>query len=176
MNAKRTNGCSGILHWGRHQLGDRVITWFPTHTNTVIAPTDAMDGSQTGTVTLDLSSAPLGGHVNNYIDTLHTDFAFIITPEPFVKSMETISETAAEPNLWDFSIYPNPAQDAVSLGFTDASPKEVMLFDLAGRAILTQENVTALVTWVSLDRLARGIYWVRVQNGIHVKTKKLIIR
>lgn len=156
---------------------DYYITWFPTHTNTVIAPTYAVDGSQTGAVTLDLSTAPLGGHVNNYIDTLHTDYAFIITPEPFVKSGDAHVEPEAavieEP--WDIAIYPNPATDIVQVESVDDLLVEISVLDLTGRVITTRSQLNAARVQLDVNGLAKGPYWIRVSQGSESRTKKLIL-
>jgi hypothetical protein len=157
---------------------DYYISWFPTHTNTAIAPTDAVDGSQTGAVTLDLSTAPLGGHVNNYIDTLHTDYAFIITPEPFVKSGDAHVEpdAAVFKETWDVTIYPNPASHAVHVESFDVLLEEISILDLTGRVITTRNHLNASRMQLDVSGLAKGAYWIKVSSGIVSTTKKLILK
>jgi hypothetical protein len=156
---------------------DYYITWFPTHTNTVIAPTDAIDGSQTGSVTLDLSSAPLGGHINNYIDTLHSDYAFIITPGPFVKSddgpVEADATTAQD--VWDIALYPNPTVDMVHVESRGALMEEISILDLTGRVITTRSQLNAPRVQFDVNRLAKGAYWIRASCGGESRTRKLIL-
>jgi hypothetical protein len=54
---------------------DYYVTWFPTRMNSTVLPDGYVDDSGSGTVILDLSTAPLGGTINNYLDTLHADYA-----------------------------------------------------------------------------------------------------
>ena len=157
---------------------DYYITWFPTHTNTVIAPTDAIDGSQTGSVTLDLSSAPLGGHINNYIDTLHSDYAFIISPGPFVKSDHgpvEVDATIAQ-DAWDFVIYPNPTADMVHVESRNALIEEISILDLTGRVITTRTQLNTAKIQLDVSGLAKGAYWIRGSSGSDSRTYKFILK
>jgi len=161
---------------------DYYISYFPTRMNTTICPADGLDDSQTGLVTLDLSSAPLNGlfpstgEFKNHMDTLHADYAFIIATSQ-VKSLTTrtspISATATKD--WDFTLYPNPARDELFLRFQDDLPKHVMLHDLSGRTIRAWSSVSGPIKHLPLGALAKGAYWVRVSDGLNNKTKKLII-
>ncbi|MCW5899284.1 MAG: T9SS type A sorting domain-containing protein [Flavobacteriales bacterium] len=127
-------------------------------------------------ITLDLSTAPLGGTLNNYMDTLHADYAFIITPAPFVKSLQLPPAAQAVPEAgWDYTLYPNPARDALFLRFPDDAPKDIAVLDMAGRRVTSQANITGTNHFLPLGQLAKGAYWVRVTDGVHIKVKKLII-
>jgi len=162
---------------GFEQATDYYITWFPTRMNTTVCPDDEEDLSGTGTITLDLSTAPLGGTLNNYLDTLHADYAFIITPAPFVKSMFFASDDELPPAEagWDYTLYPNPARDALFLRFVDDAPKNIAVLDVAGRLVASQTNITAGTHYMPLGLLAKGAYWVCVTDGENMKVKKLII-
>ncbi|MBP6698317.1 MAG: T9SS type A sorting domain-containing protein [Flavobacteriales bacterium] len=152
------------------------ITWFPTHTNTTVCPDDtAQTTDGAGTLVLVLATEPFGSTIPYYLDTLHSDYAFIITIAPFVKSMAYISDTARTNGEWDFTLYPNPAQGSVFLRFEDDSPKTVTLLDVTGRALIHHYGVTAIVHHLALGYLAKGAYWVRVGFGVNSKVKKLII-
>jgi hypothetical protein len=152
------------------------ITWFPTRMNSAEVPNDDVDDTGSGTVTLDLSSNPLGGTLNNYLDTLHADYAFIITPAPFVRGMQLTTENEASPEVgWDYTMYPNPAREGFFFGFSDEVPKDIVIGDLAGRQLLALRNINSKVQYIPLGQLAKGVYWVRVSDGVHMKAKKLII-
>ena len=96
--------------------------WFTTRLNGTPTdiPTDHQDLDGDGSVTLDLSSRPLGGVLNFHLDTLHADYAFIISPEPLVKrrSGNPTGTIATDiPKMWDFTLYPNPAREEAWLRF-----------------------------------------------------------
>ncbi|MCW5899476.1 MAG: T9SS type A sorting domain-containing protein [Flavobacteriales bacterium] len=128
-------------------------------------------------ITLDLSTAPLGGTLNNYMDTLHADYAFIITPAPFVKNMlfAAEDEVPAMDTGWDFVLYPNPARDELYVKMPDDTPHDITLLDLSGRRIQAWSSVTGPMLRLPLGQLAKGAYYVRVAEEAHSRTKKLII-
>lgn len=152
------------------------ISWFPTRMNTIVTPSDtALYSLANGDLLLDLSSAPLGGTLNNYLDTLHADYAFIITAEPFVKNRRP--SITAEPltDDWDFHIYPNPAHSAVQIELPDGNPVVITLYDAVGRKLMNTIGIQASIYTLNLAPLARGAYWIQITDGLDTKTKKLII-
>ena len=152
------------------------ITWFPTRLNSTLHPPQDTLVTTTGALTLDLSGY-LGGTANNYLDTLRSDYAFIITPGYFEKSAPLGSAVEAGPvaHGWDFGLYPNPAQDVVYMSFTNDLPKDFEVLDMMGRPVATQNNITATIHSFPIGQLPKGIYGVRVTEGDVCKTKKLII-
>ncbi len=152
------------------------ITWFPTHVNTTVCPDDVTQMSNgAGNLLLDLATEPFGSTIPYYLDTLHSDYAFIITIAPFVKSMQFLPDSTRTNEGWDFALYPNPTQESVFLRFEDDSPKTVTLLDVTGRALIRHHGVTAIVHHLALDYLAKGAYCVHVGVGANSKVKKLII-
>jgi hypothetical protein len=156
---------------------DYYVTWFPTWMNSTVHPPGMqVTSNATGIITLDLTDQ-FGGTYSNYLDTLRADYAFIITPEPFVKSLP-LPPMAEEPpmeNGWDFIMYPNPARDELFLRLPDDTPKDITLHDLAGRQIHVRSSVTGVVVHLPVGQLAKGVYYVRVSDGSNSTTKKLVI-
>lgn len=154
------------------------ITWFPTRMNIdpTDLPSDAADVDMNSSVLLDFSSRPFGGVFNNYLDTLHSDYAFVITPVPFVKSLHlpAVQDVPARTD-WDFSVYPNPARESFVLQFSDESIKDVTLLDVSGRRVAQYPNVVGPSLQVRTDHFAMGVYWVHVATEMNSKIKKLII-
>jgi len=133
---------------------------------------------QTDLDTLEIPVAGyFGGVSNSYLDTLRSDYAYIITPGPFVKSLRR-TEAAERPMSigWDFGLYPNPTRDGFYLNLPEGNPKDVVLFDLTGRQVLRRTSVVDRVYYVPAEHLAMGTYWVRVSDGTDQKVKKLIIQ
>ncbi len=154
------------------------ITWFPTRMNGSVLPLDTVWlSSSTGTLLLDLSTAPFGDTVAFFADTLRADYAFIITLDPFAKSLMLAQNAESLPGDggWDFALYPNPTRDAIYLLFTDDRPKDIIVLDVTGRRLLQQSSVTAPMHQLPIDQGARGAYWVRVSDGANWKVKKLIV-
>ncbi|MBZ0206779.1 MAG: T9SS type A sorting domain-containing protein [Flavobacteriales bacterium] len=153
------------------------ISWFPTRMDSTVLPMDTVRiSSGTGTLLLDLSTAPFGDIIQYYLDTLRADYAFIITPEPFEKSMQArVTDQITPETGWDFFLYPNPARDALYLRFQDDAPKDITVLDVTGRQVAYQSNITAANHFLSIGRLAKGAYWVRVADSNRWKVKKLIV-
>jgi hypothetical protein len=72
--------------------------------------------------------------------------------------------TGLEENLGsDFSIYPNPSTDNITVTWENADVKTLTLLDATGRAVRTY-NVTGTQAQLSLDGLANGVYFLSVGN------------
>ncbi|MBL7963161.1 MAG: T9SS type A sorting domain-containing protein [Flavobacteriales bacterium] len=157
---------------------DYYVYWFPTRMNATAAdlPDDYTDDVDDGQVLLDLSSMPFGGTVNNYLDTLHADYAFVISPVPITRSLMQANEGPFGETEWDFALFPNPAQDGAWLQFEDDAPKDAAVFDAMGRELFHAGSVSELLYNVDLSAVAKGLFWVRVSNGKHVKARRLIIQ
>ncbi|MBK8226674.1 MAG: T9SS type A sorting domain-containing protein [Flavobacteriales bacterium] len=154
------------------------ITWFPTWLGSSIVPIDTVRTAENdGTLLLDLSTAPLGDTVQYFLDTLHADYAYIITLDPFVKARRLPQEDdpPAVEHALDFTMFPNPAHDELVLGLPDDLTMDILLLDVMGRRLRAWAGITATSLRISLDPLARGAYAIRVTDGAHSRTKKLII-
>ncbi|MFZ1687184.1 MAG: T9SS type A sorting domain-containing protein [Flavobacteriales bacterium] len=158
------------------------VTYFPTRMDTTVYPDSQVDSSGTGTVTLDLITEPLNGimpgSVNDYLDTLHSDYAFIIALQPIEKSMIASDENQANSGSseWDFFMYPNPAHDVLNVLLpTDGIHRDVALYDLTGKRIYSGRNLTSRALDIPTGSWAKGAYCVRVSDPAKSKMKILII-
>ena len=150
------------------------VTWFPTHMNSTVMPdTATVTTNALGELLLDTSSEPFGGVVNNYLDTLRSDYAFIVAPQPILRSMHATAMTMGE---WDFTVFPNPTRDVFNLRFADESSKSITLCDVVGRCVLQQSNVLSPLYTLPVGNLSPGAYWLTVQSGRERKVRKLIIQ
>lgn len=83
---------------------------------------------------------------------------------------------------FDFNVYPNPADKAVTLSFSDVDPigkVEVQVADLKGVAVIQKQYYSAfneLRTELSLNNLAPGVYSISVKGKETYSVKKLIIK
>ena len=83
---------------------------------------------------------------------------------------------------FDFGVYPNPADDAVTLSFsnTEAIGKvEVQVTDMKGVAVIRKQYYSSyneLRTEMELDQLAPGVYTISVKGKGVYSIKKLIIK
>ncbi len=168
---------------------DQYVTYFPTRVNSAVYPTDQLDDDGNGWLVLDLSTAPLNGIADfpspvppygplPYLDTLHSDYGFIITPQPMQRRMIPINaaDTIGFESTWDFGIYPNPARDAVNLLLpADGFERDIAIYDLTGKRIFSWNGVTDRMLGVTTGGLARGAYCIRVSHELQTKMKTLIL-
>ena len=100
---------------------DYYISYFPTHIDTSVYPIGHLDSTRTGSILLDLITAPLGDTIRYALDTLHSDYAFIVALYPVPKSLDQfpmVDPSQREDN-WEFSMYPNPTNQEVTLVLPD---------------------------------------------------------
>ncbi len=78
---------------------------------------------------------------------------------------------------WDFAVYPNPTSDAVTLALPiDNVPRDIVVFDMAGRRAFSRLNVSSHVLGISTAGLDKGAYCVRVSDGANHRMKILVIQ
>jgi hypothetical protein len=153
------------------------VTWFPTRVNSTTHP-DAMEltSSATGLLTIDLTGE-FGGVNGNYMDTLRSDFAFIITQEPFFKSRPILS-SASDPGAysnWDFIAYPNPTRDVLFITLPEDITVDIDLLEPSGRCVIDLNKLSGSIHRIPIVGLAKGVYFIVVSQGEQRKAKKLII-
>jgi len=161
---------------------DYQVTWFPTRMNMTALPADHEDTTQTGTVTLDLSSLPLNGihswPANDNLDTLRSDYAFMIHAQP-VHRMVPVTVNDSMPNAapgWDFGLYPNPTTGVLNVLLPSGPPVDLSILDMAGRQVLHLGGLSEGRHRLDLKNLVPGVYNVRATSGIAVKNKLLTKR
>jgi hypothetical protein len=163
------------------------ISYHPTRATMTELPADdtvGVNSGPDGIVTLNLGPGafngtfPLSqtGEFRNHLDTLHSDYAFIIATD-LIKRLNNPSafEETGIADDWDFTVFPNPARYGFSLRFVDEDPKSIELLDLSGRVVRSWGLVTDRQPEFSIVGLAHGAYWVRATDGTNRKTKKLLI-
>lgn len=73
-----------------------------------------------------------------------------------------------------FALYPNPAQNTLTLTLKKQELVSISFTDIIGNEVLTQSNYS-LTNDINISSLTNGIYFVKVQQGNNVFTQKLII-
>ena len=64
-----------------------------------------------------------------------------------------------------FALFPNPAEDAVTLVLDELSPAEVEVLDALGRLVWATSTTGAATLLIPVEDLPTGSYVVRVHNG-----------
>lgn len=162
---------------GFAQDHDFYITYFPTRMNVSVPPNDTVVSTLAGEVTIDLSQDSLNGIASSYLDTVHSDYAFVIAPYPVQRSMIAHEELDIKSTSdWDFVMYPNPANDVLHILLpADERPKDLVLFDLSGKRVWQRWRIAERSFDIPLTTLAKGSYCVRVSDAVESKMKILVI-
>jgi len=155
---------------------DYHISWFPTRMDTTIVPENGIDSTGTGSVILDLSTAPLGDTIQYFLDTLRADYAFIISLNPVPKNLTLSPEPTAQSLSWEFNLFPNPTRTEVNIVLpSDDVSKEVVIYDLSGKRIRSFNSNGTQLLQISTEGFAKGPYCVRVSDQKVTRMKTLII-
>ena len=76
-------------------------------------------------------------------------------------------------NKGSFTVYPNPAQDLITVA-ADTLIQKIQVFNLLGQEVLQQSNVNAKETQCSLSALRSGKYLLKVASENGVETKGIV--
>jgi hypothetical protein len=74
-----------------------------------------------------------------------------------------------------FSISPNPTRDKLSVIWSQLNIETLILFDATGRTVRTY-NVSGTQAQLSLEGLARGVYYLRDEDGYGIAEKVVVER
>ncbi len=79
---------------------------------------------------------------------------------------------------YSFTMYPNPARNAVSFSFDeDALPKMIAFFDILGKHIKTEESFSNNLFNITVNTFSKGLYIISVVKANNETSyKKLIIK
>ncbi len=74
------------------------------------------------------------------------------------------------------SIYPNPAEDLISIDLSSLeSVERIQLFDLSGKVVLETSSVSnSQKSVLDLSELEKGVYIVRINSGSELYTQKIV--
>ncbi len=86
-----------------------------------------------------------------------------------------INEASSNPSL-DFTMWPNPANDVLSIEKNISSSVDISIKDITGKTVLLENSIADLRKEVSVQSLTTGIYFVELRQRNQVVRKKLVIR
>lgn len=95
------------------------------------------------------------------------------SPAELIVTDESVDR--AEPGFeFEVQVYPNPAQDLVTIEAGGYQINELTIYDLHGKEVLQQTSAADRVR-VGLKGLAKGLYFLNVQTEAGTEIKKLLI-
>ena len=86
-------------------------------------------------------------------------------------SHQNVIETTSIP----VAVFPNPAKEAVTIMAEDGI-QQVVLYNLLGQQITTNDRVSDKKTVLSTEGLSQGLYIIRVVTTKGVATKELVVK
>lgn len=95
-----------------------------------------------------------------------------------VGSCQRIVSVITEANtIAAFSIYPNPANETVTISFSseDNAVKTIALYSLTGQCLRLIKTNTGANAIINIKELAAGFYFLQVYNGESIAIKSLVI-
>lgn len=73
------------------------------------------------------------------------------------------------------NVFPNPANDVVTVSATDTSLSSVVMTDINGRVVRTTALNNVTETQINIADLSQGVYFVKVTSDKGIATKKLVV-
>ena len=156
-----TSGVPPFSYYWEWGDGTHDTTALPSHTY-----------SNAGFYTICLTITDFVGCVN-----MHCDSFYLMKNTNTMVYVDVISQTGITESSVkkSFLIYPNPAQDRVTITNTGTQKQTlVIIFNLQGQQMISAQFQNTIDLDVSA--LAKGIYLVKIQNENGVENKKLVIQ
>lgn len=129
----------------------------------------ASDGTKTTKNLADLQKFTFGDsklflkHLNGTIDTVAVSYSTKIYFKTAYSSSPTITAIAAVDASEAISLYPNPVVDELSVKNAPYSLSPIQIFRIDG-AMVMQTNVSADQPSFSVSSLAKGLYFLKINN------------
>ncbi len=73
----------------------------------------------------------------------------------------------------DFSVYPNPTEDIINLNLKN-NITSLLVIDVAGKVVLSENNVKAGIHRIDLSHLNSGVYFIKIASETAVKVERII--
>jgi len=84
----------------------------------------------------------------------------------------TISTSVAEVSSVATKVYPNPAKDFINIENTNNA--SVYIYNTLGKVVRKIDNASDFLN-VNVSDFSNGMYFIKIQNGNNVETKKILI-
>jgi len=131
--------------------------------------TDFTLDNATGTTTENSTSAFTATTSSvSYINTAQFTRAMICGSEPSVG-------LDAQEDLTSWSIYPNPANESISVAFSSEEPVALSIVDLSGKEVLTVSDYST-DSALDVSHLTSGFYMIHMRRDGHKMTSRKLIK
>jgi len=75
----------------------------------------------------------------------------------------------------NFSVYPNPANNLITVNYNGVSPANISITDITGKVVLQHLINSSRTEMLDISALNKGLYFITLNNGSEKNTRKLII-
>lgn len=127
----------------------------------------------TSTVATAVISPTAAGNVNYTVSATASVCPGYTWTTVFTQTVVNCTGLNEQSNALSFGLYPNPAANEVSLDFNNNSSKNVVVYDMTGKAVLTVNSNEAVVK-MNVSALSQGVYFVKIQSNNRTEVAKLI--
>ena len=90
------------------------------------------------------------------------DFSVTVLP------VEDCTASVTDPSFLNFSIYPNPVKDYLNIDYSNS--ERISIYNILGKEVIRIGNQNT----VDVSTLSKGVYFIKVSDGVNSSTKKFI--
>ena len=115
--------------------------------------------------------------------TLNTNYtAYLVLDDGVVKTLSAVYDTdfstlnigVTKLNADNLNISPNPSTGVVKIDYNTNQNLNIIINDITGRVVL-QKTINSFNNSIDLSSYGKGIYNIKINNGISIVNKKIII-
>ncbi len=108
--------------------------------------------------------------INNlYFDNVHSSYINLPVSDSATAVVENFPDNEINPE-----VFPNPASDAIEIISTHITPKQLELYDISGKIIITV-NEPKNATTLDVRNLSSGIYFLKAHMQNSTSVSKIVI-
>ncbi len=142
------------------------------------------DEIATGAITAGTSfDHSLSATLNNSWDVANLELIVVVWQRTGVEFRALSSEdvpqiidaVSDEQEELEFSIFPNPCNEVLTISMEEGGDTEITIIDNLGR-VLKQETSSTTITNIDVSQLEKGVYFVKISNANKTFTKSLLIQ
>ena len=159
---------------GRVWINNQLVVdgWVSTSSGKTITGTIALTAGQKVPIKVDF--AEKAGEAKVKLEWSSASNPIEVVPQSQLYP-QTLINGISDNGLLNFSVYPNPATDRITIQTGKHHVESIRIIDVAGRTVYTGNESFAGTKSFSLT-LAKGIYLVKLTGNSSFKTQKLIIK
>lgn len=105
---------------------------------------------------------------------IYFDYNAPVVTNTALNTIETLAGFKEFETKNNFSVYPNPAQDRITIGVSENTPSNIVISDILGKELM-QVQTNELQTEINVSSLKEGVYFIKVSQNGNTFVQKLVI-